>query len=132
MWGDAAGPREEWNASAAVDDPGITLRKLAIHDDAYIGSVLARGLRDTVPSGLDAKTQAMVRVGALVAVSAAPTAYMCAIEAALEAGATEQDIVGVLAALLPTVGPDRVAAAAPGLGLALGYDVDEALERHSE
>ena len=74
----------------------------------------------------------MVRVGALVAVAAAPTAYMGAIEAALEAGGTEQDIVGVLAALLPTVGPDRVAAAAPGLALALGYDVDEALERHSE
>lgn len=132
MWGDALGPQEEWNASAAVEDPGITLRKLAIHDDAYIGSVLARGLRDTVSSGLDAKTQAMVRIGALVAVGAAPTAYMCSIEAALEAGATEQDIVGVLAGLLPTVGPDRVAAAAPGLGLALGYDVDEALERHSE
>ena len=131
MWGDALGPQEEWNASAAVEDPGITLRKLAIHDDAYIGSVLARGLRDTVPSGLDAKTHAMVRVGALAAVGAAPAAYMCAIEAALEAGATEQDIVGVLTALLPTLGPDRVVAAAPGLALALGYDLDEALERHS-
>ena len=132
MWGDAPRPRQEWNISAAVDDPGITLRKLAIHDDAYIESILACGVRDTVPSGLDVRTQAMVRVAALAAVGAAPTAYMCAIESALEAGATEQEIVGVLAALLPTLGPDRVAAAAPGLGLALGYDVDEALERHSE
>ena len=57
---------------------------------------------------------------------------MCPIESALEAGATEQEIVGVLAALLPTLGPDRVSAAAPGLGLALGYDIDEALERRSE
>jgi 4-carboxymuconolactone decarboxylase len=114
-----------------VDDPGITLRRLAIHDDAYIGSVLAHGLRDTAPSGLDAKTQAMVRVGALAAVGAATTAYMCAIEAALEAGATEQEIVGVLTALLPTLGPDRVAAAAPGLALALGHDLDEDLERRS-
>ena len=57
---------------------------------------------------------------------------MGAIESALEAGATEQDIVGVLAALLPTLGPDRVVAAAPSLGLALGYDVDEALERRSD
>ena len=115
-----------------MDDPGITLRKLAIHDDAYIESVLACGVRDTVPSGLDVRTQAMVRVAALAAVGAAPTTYMCAIESALEAGATEQDIVGVLTALLPTLGPDRVVAAAPGLGLALGYDLDEALERHSE
>lgn len=115
-----------------MEDPGITLRKLAVHDDAYIESVLACGLRETAPSGLDAKTQAMVRLGALAAVAATPTAYMCAIEAALAAGATEQDIAGILTALLPTLGPDRVAAAAPGLGLALGYDVDEALERHSE
>jgi 4-carboxymuconolactone decarboxylase len=132
VWGDAPRPREGWNASAELDDPGITLRKLAIHDDTYIESVLARGLRDTLSSGLDVKTQSMVRVAALAAVGAGPTAYMCPIEAALEAGATEQEIVGVLAALLPTLGPDRVSAAAPGLGLALGYDIDEALERHTE
>ena len=29
----------------------ITLRKLAIHDDAYIEAVLARGLRDTACVG---------------------------------------------------------------------------------
>jgi 4-carboxymuconolactone decarboxylase len=115
-----------------VDDPGITLRRLAIHDDTYIESVLARGFNDTAPSGLDARTQALVRVGALAAVGAAPSAYMCAIESALEAGAKVEDVVGVLAALLPSIGPDRVVAAAPGLGLALGYDVDEALERRAE
>ena len=115
-----------------MDDPGITLRRLAIHDDAYIESVLARGFRDTAPSGLDARTQALVRVGALAAVAAAPSAYMCAIELALESGATIEDVVGVLAALLPSIGPDRVVAAAPGLGLALGYDLDEALERRAE
>jgi 4-carboxymuconolactone decarboxylase len=115
-----------------VDDPGETLRRLAIHDDVYIESVLARGFRDTAPSGLDSKTQALVRVGALATVASAPPAYMCAVEAALEAGATAEDVVGVLAALLPTIGPVRVVAAAPGLGLALGYDVDEALERRAD
>ena len=115
-----------------MDDPGKTLRRLAIHDDAYIESVLARGFRDTASSGLDARTQALVRVAALAAVAAAPTAYMCAIESALESGATERDIVGVLAALLPTIGSERVVAAAPSLGLALGHDVDEALERRSD
>ena len=114
-----------------MDDPGTTLRKLAIHDDAFIEAVLARGLRDTAPSGLDARTLAMVRIGALAAVGAAPTAFMGPIESALEAGASEQDIVGVLTALLPILGPDRVVAAAPNLGLALGYDVDEALEHRS-
>ena len=113
---------------SAVDASGDILRRLAIHDDSYVQSVLARGLRDTAASGLDAKTQAFVRLGALVAVDATPPAYMCAIESALEAGATVDDLVGVLAALLPTIGTERVVAAAPKLGLALGYDVDEALE----
>jgi alkylhydroperoxidase/carboxymuconolactone decarboxylase family protein YurZ len=117
------------NDGLDVDDPGETLRRLAIHDDAYIESVLARGFRDTASSGLDAKTQALVRIGALVALGSAPPAYMCAIEAALEAGGTVEEVVGVLAALVPAIGPDRVVAATAGLGLALGYDVDEALER---
>lgn len=114
-----------------MDDPSDTLRRIAIHDDLYIERVLATGFRDTVASGLDARTQALVRVGALVAVGASPSAYMCAIEPAVEAGATAQDVVGVLAALLPSIGPHRVVAAAPALGLALGIDVDDELERHS-
>ncbi len=105
-----------------------TLLKLAIHDDSYIESVLAHGFRDTAASGLDAQTQALARVAALVAVDATPSAYMCAIEAGLDAGLRRDEIVGVLIALLPSIGADRVAAAAPKLGLALGYDIDEALE----
>ena len=114
-----------------MDVSGDILRRLAIHDDTYIESVFARGIRDTAASGLDEKTQAFVRLGALVAVDAAPPAYMCAIESAVEAGATVDDVVGILAALLPTIGTDRVVAAAPKLGLALGYDVNEALESTS-
>ena len=108
---------------------GDSLVRLAIHDDAYVESVLARGLRDTSASGLDARAQALARVAALVAVDAAPSVYMGAVESGLSAGATLDDMVGVLIALLPSIGADRVALAAPKLGLALGFDVDEALER---
>jgi 4-carboxymuconolactone decarboxylase len=111
-----------------VDRVDDSIFNLAIHDDAYIESVLARGLSDTEASGLDARTQALVRVGGLVAVDAPPAAYMCAIEAALAGGATREDVVGVLVALLPSIGADRAVAAAPKLGLALGVDVDERLE----
>lgn len=38
-------------------------------------------------------------------------------------------MVGVLIALLPTIGAERVVLATPKLGLALGFDVDEDLER---
>ena len=53
---------------------------------------------------------------------------MSAVEAGLEAGATYDEIVGTLIAVIPIVGVARVVSAAPNLGLALGYDVHEALE----
>jgi len=49
-----------------------------------------------------------------------------------EAVGEHHDVVGVLVALLPSIGSDRVVSAAPKLGLALGYDVDEALEELDE
>ena len=47
---------------------------------------------------------------------------------ALAAGASIDEIVGTLIAVAPTVGLARVVSAAPELALALGYDVDAALE----
>ena len=45
-------------------------------------------------------------------------------------GATVDEIVGVLIAVAQTVGLARVASAAPAVALALGYDIDAALEAH--
>ena len=52
---------------------------------------------------------------------------MSAVEAGLEAGASYDEIVGTLIAVIPIVGVARVVSAAPNLALALGYDVP----RHS-
>ena len=60
---------------------------------------------------------------------AAPPSYMSAVEAAGHAGVTHEEIVGALIAVLPVVGVARVVSAAPNLGLAIGYDVGDALER---
>lgn len=106
-----------------------TLRRLAIHDDAYLEWVLARGFGDTAASGLDPKTQALARLGALVAAGASTPEYMSVAEAGLTAGSSMDELVGVLVAVLPSIGADRVVAAAPRLSLALGYDIDEALEQ---
>ena len=54
---------------------------------------------------------------------------MSAVQAGLDAGATYDEIVGTLIAVMPIVGIARVVAAAPNLALAVGYDV-EALEVH--
>jgi alkylhydroperoxidase/carboxymuconolactone decarboxylase family protein YurZ len=109
-----------------------TLRRLALNDEAFVDSVLGMG-RDTVEvSRLDQKTHALVRLAASLAVDAAPSSYQSNVEAALAAGASLEEVVGTLIAVAPTVGLARVVSAAPELALALGYDVDAALESHDE
>ena len=106
-----------------------TLRKLSVRDDALVGALLS-DQAIARESRLDEKTRALVRVAALVAVDAAPPSYLEVVTAATRAGATGEEIVGCLIAVLPAVGVARVVSAAPKVGLALGYDVDAALEEH--
>jgi 4-carboxymuconolactone decarboxylase len=47
---------------------------------------------------------------------------------ALAAGASEDEIAGVLLAIAPVAGLGRVVAAAPDLATALGYDIAAAME----
>ena len=104
-----------------------TLRRLALNDERFVESVLGMR-RDTVEvSSLDPKTHALVRLGASLALDAAPSSYQSNVELALAAGASFDEIVGILIAVAPTVGLARVVSAAPELALALGYDVDAAL-----
>ena len=105
-----------------------TLRCLTLNDQRFVDSVLGMG-RDTVEvSGLDAKTHALLRLAASLAVDAAPSSYHSIVESALATGATVDEIVGCLIAVAPVVGLARVVSAAPELALALGYDVNAALE----
>jgi 4-carboxymuconolactone decarboxylase len=112
----------------SVEDHEETLRKLAIRDDAYIDRVLGDDRKNLDESGLDEKTHALVRVAGLIAIDAAPPSYMWTVESALAYGATNEEIVGVLIAVMPAVGSGRVVSAAPRLSLALGYDVAAGLE----
>ena len=107
------------------------LRRLALNDERFVGSVLGMG-RDTVEvSQLDQKTHALVRLAAALAMDAALSSYQSTIELAFAAGASHDEIVGTLIAVAPTVGLTRAVSAAPELALALGYDVDAALETPS-
>ena len=109
-----------------------TLRRLALNDERFVESVLGMG-HDTVEvSRLDQKTHALVRLGASLAIDAAPSSYQSNVEVALAAGANIDEIVGTLIAVAPTVGLARVVSAAPELALALGYDVEAALEEHGD
>ena len=53
---------------------------------------------------------------------------MWSVESALTYGATSEEIVGTLIAVLPAIGSGCVVSAAPKLSLALGYDVSDGLE----
>ena len=105
------------------------LRSLALNDERFVHSVLGIEQDTVEASRLDPKTHSLVRLGASLAIDAAPSSYQAEVEAALAAGATVDEIVGTLIAVAPTVGLTRIVSAAPELALALGYDVDEALEK---
>lgn len=108
-----------------------TLCRLAIADDAFVDELLPSNSANLTASTLDAKTHALVRLAALIAIEVEPPAYMWTLEAARRAGATDDEIVGCLVAVLPSLGVARIVSAAPKLGLALGFDVASALEARS-
>ena len=104
------------------------LCRLAIREDAYVDFLLTDHNANLSASSLDGKAHSLVRLGALVAIDAAPASYLEAIDRARQYGVSDDEIVGALLAVLPSVGVTRVVAATPKLGLALGYDVSAALE----
>ena len=102
------------------------LRSLAIEDPQFAEHLTERD--DIAPELLDAKSAALARLAALVAMGGAAPTYSALIDAAIGMGATPDEIVEVLVAIVPTVGLPRAVAAAPSVAMALGYDVENALE----
>jgi 4-carboxymuconolactone decarboxylase len=103
------------------------LRRLTLNDERILES--DAGIQACSPPALDAKTCALSRLGALAATQGTPTSYQWIVSSALDAGASVDEIVAVLMAIAPIVGVARVVQAAPDVALALGYDVEAALER---
>jgi 4-carboxymuconolactone decarboxylase len=103
------------------------LRLLTLNDEHYADGFVT----GTGSAKLDPKTLALVRLGALVAVGGAVPSYGAEADAAVSAGATAAEIVDVLVGVVPVVGLPAVVAAAPNLAMALGYDVDDALEHQT-
>jgi 4-carboxymuconolactone decarboxylase len=111
-----------------VDEYKRHLRRLAVHDNALLDELAVYG-RASAPAVLDDKTAALLRIAATVAVDAAPHSFQHAVALALAAGATNDEVVGSLEAVTPVTGTVRVVKCAPKVALALGYDLDAALER---
>jgi alkylhydroperoxidase/carboxymuconolactone decarboxylase family protein YurZ len=90
----------------------------------------AIGLREVnlERTGLDARTFALVKIAALIAVDAPPASYAWQVPNALADGATAEEMLGILRAVAPQVGGPKVVAAAPELLLALGLALPESEE----
>src|SRR3954453_21152690 len=124
MTGASASPQ---GSGAVVDQVERVLRRLALSDERSLRSALAEpGMAGH--SALDPKTQALIRLGALLSVGAATVSLRWTVELACAAEATDEEILGVLLAIAPAVGHARVVGVAPHLGLALGYDFEDSDE----
>ncbi len=121
----APGPEEHRRGADAAD----RLRRLAVSDTTVSAHALEAQLESAPAPTLDCKTDALVRLAALIAVGAPGVSYRWIIEATFAAGATADEVVGTLIAVAPTVGLVRLVSATPPVALAVGYDIDAALER---
>ena len=109
---------------ASVDETERLLRRLALNDEESVGMVLASGSDAAGSPALRPKVDLLVQLGALLALGAATSSLRATVDRAIEAGATESEIVGVLIAVAPAVGLARVVSTAPRLALAIGYDIE--------
>ncbi len=103
-------------------------RRLSIGDLEFAAAIADRNDAEISVKCLDARTEALLRLGALVAIDAPPSSYRIVVAAALRAGARLEDLFAVLRAVASEVGSARVVAAAPCIALAAGYDVESDLE----
>ena len=117
-----------WMWPTPMDEYKQHLRRLAVHDEALLEAIATEG-SSFATAVIDERTAALVRVAATIAVDAAPSSFQHAVALALAAGATSDEIVASLEAVTPVTGAARVVQCAPKVALALGYDVDAALER---
>lgn len=77
---------------------------------------------------LDAKTLALVRIGAAVCEGSSDDVYPELVEEALAAGASKEDVLGAFLSVAALAGEPRVVAAASRIARALGYDVEAEFE----
>ncbi|MDW4573703.1 carboxymuconolactone decarboxylase family protein [Microbacterium sp. M3] len=85
---------------------------------------LVDGTGDQWAEVLDPRTAALVRIGALIAVSAPAASMRSALDEAVAAGVSLREILAVLDGMVSVVGLPRAVAAAPRIASALGYADD--------
>ena len=111
------------NQTARFQD---TLRRLAIFDEGFAEAGLGLDMAGT--AALDAKARGQLQLGVSVAIGSSAVCVQWSTARALAAGAAKDDVADVLLAIAPVAGLGRVVSAAPGVAIALEYDIDAALD----
>jgi 4-carboxymuconolactone decarboxylase len=118
-------PLEEGTMGTLAEE---AFRRLTIGDTGLIVSLGEDDAPRRLGVRLDPRTEALVRIGALIALDAPPASFRCAVEDAQRVGVRQEDLLSTLMAVAGIVGTARVVSAAPRIALAAGYDVEAALE----
>jgi alkylhydroperoxidase/carboxymuconolactone decarboxylase family protein YurZ len=109
------------------DETKDVLGALAQGDPDLLAAGLEVRANWKAKSGLDARSYALVKLAALIALDAPPASYVWQVGNALAEGATPEDLVGVLIAIAPQVGGPKLVAAAPELMVALGLTLPDGM-----
>jgi 4-carboxymuconolactone decarboxylase len=118
-------PVQEGPMGSAAEE---AFRRLTIGDTGLIESMGDDDAPPRLGVRLDPRTEALVRIGALIALDAPPASFRRAVESAQRVGARQEDLLATLRAVAGIVGTARIVSAAPRIALAAGYDVEAALE----
>ncbi len=106
------------------DEQRDRLQHIHDNDEQALDDLIAIRVEEAVDaSDLDAKMFAMVNIAALIATGGDDASYLLHVTAALDAGASVDEITGVLTAVGPNVGVFKMVAAADPLAMALGVDL---------
>jgi 4-carboxymuconolactone decarboxylase len=105
-----------------------TLRRLAMIDEGFVEDEAGLGLGLARTSVLDPRTEALLRLGVSVAIGSSAVCLEWSAGWAMAAGASEDEVAGVLLAIAPVAGLGRVVPAAADVAIALGYGITAVLE----
>jgi 4-carboxymuconolactone decarboxylase len=112
------------NAPQTTDEQRDTLQHISDNDESAIAQLVAIRVEEAMDaSDLDAKTFALVNLAALIAGGGDDSSYLLYVSAALDAGASVDEITDVLTAVGPNVGVFKMVAAADPLAAALGISL---------
>jgi alkylhydroperoxidase/carboxymuconolactone decarboxylase family protein YurZ len=103
------------------------LRDIALHLQGGLRPLLGFD-SEALDTGLDLRSQSLVCLGALHALDASDATYQRYVTRALTAGCTPEEVVGTLITVGALVGESTAVSDARPLALALGNDIDQAIE----